>query len=118
MTLLEIVACALALSLAGMLLLSQAMDRHCSQVLERAEPGLALRVVLRLLGTALMVLALWWCLQGWGPSVGSVAWLGWMSAAALGVAWLLAYAPRGGALLVTLAGLAALVWTGIRGFVV
>lgn len=116
MTLLEIMVCALALCLAGMLLLSQAMDRHCSQLLAGAEPGALQRALLRLWGAALLALALWLCLQGWGAAVGFVAWLGWLSVGALGVAWLLAYAPRGGGLLVALAGLAALVWSGIRGW--
>lgn len=105
---------ALALCLAAMLLLSQAMDRHCSQVLARAEPGWALRALLRVSAVALMALAWWHCLRHWGAAVGTVAWFGWLSLAALAVAWLLVYAPRGGAALVALAGAVALAWSALH----
>ena len=52
MSLWQVMACALALCLAGMLVLSQVMDRHCDQLVSRGEPGPALRVVLRLAGAA------------------------------------------------------------------
>lgn len=42
--------CALALCLAGMLVLSQAMDRHCHQIVSRSEPGPVLRALLRVTG--------------------------------------------------------------------
>jgi len=111
----EVIACAMALCLAGMLLLSQAMDRHCDQLMARGAPGPLLRAVLRLLAAALMALALWYCIGGWGASVGTVAWLGWLSVSALLVAWLLSYAPRSGAVVIALAGMGALAWTLMRG---
>ena len=116
MSIAEIIACALSLCLVGMLLLSQAMDRHCDQVVRRGEPGRATRWSLRALATLFLGLSLWLCIQGWGGSVGTVAWLGWLSVAALMVAWLLTYAPQSGAAVVALTGLLALAWTALRGF--
>lgn len=101
----------LALSLAGMLVLSQAMDRHCHQIVSRSEPGSVQRAVLRVAGAALMLLALRHCMDCWGGAVGMVVWLGGLSVAALAVAWLLAYMPRQGAVLVAMGGLGALGWT-------
>lgn len=72
--------------------LSQAMERHHRQ------PGAALpaRVVWgwRALGTALLLAALWVCLQRWTPSVAVAAWLGVLTPAALAVALVLTYAPQ------------------------
>ena len=42
----------------------------------------------------LLALAIWPCMAGWSASVGVVAWLGFLSAGALGVALLLPYAPK------------------------
>ncbi|NIF81918.1 DUF3325 domain-containing protein [Comamonas sp. Tr-654] len=103
--------CALALCLAGMLVLSQAMDRHCHQILSRSEPGSVQRALLRVTGAALMMVALWLCTGYWGGAVGIVVWLGCLSVAALAVAWLLAYMPRQGGVLAVMGGLAALAWT-------
>ncbi|BDR08803.1 DUF3325 domain-containing protein [Comamonas thiooxydans] len=111
MSLWQVMLCALALCLAGMLVLSQAMDRHCDQLVSRGEPGPALRVVLRLAGAALMLLALRHCMDCWGGAVGIVVWLGCLSVAALAVAWLLAYMPRQGAVFAAMGGLGALAWT-------
>lgn len=72
--------------------LSQAMERHHSQ------PGAALPASAawgwRALGTALLLAALWVCLQRWGTSVAVAAWLGVLTPAALAVALVLTYAPR------------------------
>ena len=103
--------CVLALCLAGMLVLSQAMDRHCHQIVSRSDPGSAQRALLRVTGAALMMVALWLCTGCWGGAVGIVVWLGCLSVAALAVAWLLAYMPRRGAVLAVMGGLAALAWT-------
>lgn len=111
MSLWPVMVCALALCLAAMLVLSQAMDRHCDQLVSRGEPGPALRVVLRLVGVALMLLALWLCTGLWGAAVGVIVWLGDLCVAALALAWLLAYMPRSGAVLVAMGGLAALAGT-------
>ena len=111
MSLWQVMVCAVALCLAGMLVLSQAMDRHCDQLVPRGEPGPAVRVVLRLAGAALMLLALWHCAGFWGGAVGALVWLGCLSVAALALTWLLAYMPRCAAALVGTGGLAALAWT-------
>ena len=116
MSLWQVMVCALALCLAGMLVLSQAMDRHCDQFVSRGEPGPALRVVLRLAGAALMLLALWLCTGLWGGAVGTIVWLGGLSVAALALTWLLAYMPGPGAVLVAMGGLAALAGTLLSAF--
>jgi hypothetical protein len=85
--------CALALAYAGMAGLCLAMDRHHNQVWRRdAAPAMARR--LRGGGALLLALALWPCLAGWGASVGALLWLGALSAGALALPPLLAYAPR------------------------
>lgn len=81
---------ALALSFAGMLALSLAMDRHHEQLTRRRETPRLLRGCLRVLGSLLIALALLPCLLAWGGSVGTVAWLGFLSAGALCVVLLLA----------------------------
>lgn len=111
MSAMELMACVLALCLAGMLLLSQAMDRHCEQVVRRGEPGRVRRWALRLAAASLLALALWLCVQGWGAAVGGVGWLGGLSVAALLLTGLLTYAARAGAVAITLAGGMALAWT-------
>ncbi|MBP7351647.1 MAG: DUF3325 domain-containing protein [Comamonas sp.] len=111
----SVMACALALCLAAMVLLSQAMHRHCEHILPRGEPGPVRIAVLRALSLACMSLALWQCTRWWGPAVGTVLWLGWLSVAALLVAGLLTYAPRTGAACVAVASLSALVWMLVQG---
>lgn len=93
---------ALGLSYAGMAGLCLGMDRHHQQVWSVKAP--ARQRLLRLAGWLLLALALWPCVQAWGAAVGSVAWLGMLSAAALALVLLLPYRPR---LAASLAGLLA-----------
>lgn len=105
---------ALALAFAGMAALGFAMDRHHEQLTRRRETPALQRRLLRGLGSLLLVLALAPCLIAWGGSVGTVAWLGFLSAGALGVALLLPYLPRAAATaaaLSALAGVACLGWS-------
>lgn len=105
------ILCALGLSYAGMASLSLAMDRHHGQVFGR-DAAVHVRRALQLAGSALLALAIWPCVAGWSASVGVVAWLGFLSAGALGVALLLPYAPKllfRSSLLAAVAALAGLV---------
>ena len=104
------ILCALGLSYAGMASLSLAIDRHHGQVFGR-DAAVNLRRALQLAGSVLLALAIWPCVAGWSASVGVVAWLGFLSAGALGVALLLPYAPKllfRSALLAAVAALAGL----------
>nr|WP_312990176.1 DUF3325 domain-containing protein [Comamonas koreensis] len=103
----------LALCLPAMLLLSQAMDRHCKQILRRGEPGRRLRWGLRLGAALLLVLALRCCMHTWGPAVGAVAWLGWLSVAAWLQLLILTYAPRRGTALALSASTMVLSYTAV-----
>ncbi|WP_294255774.1 DUF3325 domain-containing protein [uncultured Comamonas sp.] len=116
MSLWQVIVCVLALCLAGVLVLSQAMDRHCDQLVARGEPGPMRRAVLRLVGVALILLALWLCAGLWGAAVGSIFWLGGLSVAALALTWMFAYWPGPGAVLVAMGGLAALAGTLMAAF--
>lgn len=105
------ILCALGLAYAGMASLSLAMDRHHGQVFGR-DAAPTLRRALQLAGSVLLALAIWPCVAGWSATVGVVAWLGFLSAGALGVALLLPYAPRllfRSSLLAAVAALAGLV---------
>ena len=107
---------ALALAYAGMASLCLAMDRHHKQVWGRDASDRA-RWSLRCAGSLLLALAALPCTEAWGASVGVVAWLGLLSAAALLVAGSLPYAPRWSARLpivaVLAAGLAMAGWAGL-----
>jgi len=96
LTQISTIALPLALCLPAMLLLSQAMDRHCEQILRRGEPGGPLRWALRLAACLLLALALQRCMEASGAAVGAVAWLGWLSVAAWCLVLILSYAPRRG----------------------
>ncbi|MGJ7529653.1 DUF3325 domain-containing protein [Variovorax sp. GB1P17] len=86
----------LALAHAGMAALSFAMDRHHEQLTHRRqEMPPRRRALLRLAGVVLLMAAVVPCVMAWGGTVGSVAWLGFLSAGALPVALLLPYRPRG-----------------------
>jgi hypothetical protein len=84
---------AMAFSYAGMAGLCLAMHRHHSQVWGR-DVGRVTRRVFQCLGWLLLALAIVPCVQAWGASVGTVAWLGFLSVGALVLAGLLPYAPR------------------------
>ena len=105
------ILCALGLTYAGMASLSLAMDRHHGQVFGR-DAAPSVRRALQLAGGVLLALAIWPCVAGWSATVGVVAWLGLLSAGALGVALLLPYAPKllfRSSLLAAVAALAGLV---------
>lgn len=85
---------ALALCYAGMAALSLALDRHYTQLTGSDAPSRGERIGLRLLGAALLTLALWPCIAGWGVSVGMTAWWALLAAGALAVGWLLPYQAR------------------------
>lgn len=78
---------------AALLALCLAMDRHHAQVLH-GKPQRSRRQLLRLAGWALLAAALWLCSLAWGWAIGPVAWFGLLSMAALGLVFLLPYAPR------------------------
>lgn len=84
----------LALAYAGMSCLSFAMDRHHEQLTRGREVPARRRTALRVVGVLLLAAAVVPCVMAWGPTVGSVAWLGFLSAGALPVALLLPYRPR------------------------
>lgn len=92
------VCLALALCYAGMAGLCLSMARHYQQVWG-GKPGRLARLGLRCAGWLLLALALLPCAAAWGVAVGVVVWLGFLSAGALVLAWLLAYRPRSAAAL-------------------
>ena len=92
----ELPACllSLALAFAGMAALAFAMERHYEQLTgARALPAQR-HWQLRCLGAALLLAALLPCVWGWGATVGCVAWLGFVSAGALGCVAGISAAPR------------------------
>nr|WP_315182943.1 DUF3325 domain-containing protein [uncultured Albidiferax sp.] len=97
---------AMLLAYAGFAGLCLAMDRHHAQVWGRDASPRARRC-LRGAGWLLLALAVWPCVAAWGPSVGVVVWLGFLSAGALVLVGLLPYAPRAAVGLALLAALAA-----------
>jgi hypothetical protein len=82
----------LALAFAGMAALAFAMERHYEQLTggRNRPPARALRC----LGAALLPAALLPCVWGWGATVGCVAWLGFVSAGAIGCVAGIIAAPR------------------------
>ncbi|QIB65130.1 DUF3325 domain-containing protein [Kineobactrum salinum] len=94
-----IVLLPLLLCYAGMTGLSLAMPRHQRQVWPAVALAPPYRNGLRALGTGLLALALLPCIRAWGPSVGVVLWLGYLSAGAGGLVLLLSWRPRSAALL-------------------
>lgn len=84
---------ALCLCYAGMAGLCLGMDRHYQQVWRR-RPRPLTRRGLRGAGWLLLALALLPCLRVWGAGVGVVVWLGFLSAGAIALVWLLPYRPR------------------------
>jgi hypothetical protein len=81
------------LAYAGFLGLSLAMDRHHAELLG-SRPAAARRLLLRGLGWGLLGLSLLPCLALWGGGIGFVSWLGLLTAAGLGLIFLIPYAPR------------------------
>jgi hypothetical protein len=85
---------ALASAYAGMVALAFAMDRHHAQLTGAQEVPLARQRLLRCAGALLLAAAGIPCVLAWGATVGPVAWLGWLSAGALGAAGFIGAAAR------------------------
>ncbi|MOA03546.1 hypothetical protein D3C78_1230570 [compost metagenome] len=106
----------LALAFAGMAALAFAMERHYAQLtgahaLPPARP-------LRCLAVPLLLAALLPCVWAWGATVGSVAWLGFLSAGAMGCAAMISAVPRWAARAASAVGPVAvlvLAWTAGSG---
>ncbi len=110
---------ALALAFAGMAALAFAMDRHYEQLTGARELPARRGPQLRGLGTALLALALVPVVSGWGGTVGTVAWLGFVSAGALMAVALISAHARWAARLAWLAGVLAVAdfaWIGFSLF--
>jgi Protein of unknown function (DUF3325) len=99
---------AFGLCMAGMGALSLAMDRHHEQIHPQSALPRQRRKALQIAGLLLLAKSLACCIASWGTGVGTVAWLGWLSAGALSIAVLLAYRPRWTAGASTLAGVPSL----------
>ncbi|MEQ7808311.1 DUF3325 domain-containing protein [Xanthomonas hortorum pv. hederae] len=103
-----------ALCHAGMLALAVAMHRHYEQLTGRRTAPFTQRRLLRAMGVCLLIAALVLCVLGWGGTVGTMLWLGFLSVGALLVALGLAYAPHWSAWLALLLGCVACVVIGWR----
>lgn len=99
---------AFGFSFAGMAALSLALDRHYEQFTGIDTAPRRHRLVLRLLGWALLGAALWSCAASAGWGVGLVAWSAWLAAGAMAVGWTLPYVPRWTVRAAVAAGAAAL----------
>lgn len=80
------------ISLAGFICLALASDRQGEFLLHRT-PSEKERLIFRLLGWPLLFVALVLCWQGWGWSMGTVAWLGWLTMAGGGLTFYLPWWP-------------------------
>lgn len=80
------------ISLAGFICLALASDRQGEFLLHRM-PSEKERRIFRLLGWPLLAVALALCWQGWGWSMGTVAWLGWLTMAGAGLTFYLPWWP-------------------------
>lgn len=80
------------ISLAGFICLALASDRQGEFLLHHT-PSEKERLIFRLLGWPLLAVALALCWQGWGWSMGTVAWLGWLTMAGAGLTFYLPWWP-------------------------
>lgn len=80
------------ISLAGFICLALASDRQGEFLLHRT-PSEKERRIFRLFGWPLLAVALALCWQGWGWSMGTVAWLGWLTMAGAGLTFYLPWWP-------------------------
>lgn len=84
---------AFGFALAGFAALALAMHRHARQVWHRAlRPGL--QSLLRIMGAGLLAASFAASAADAGWAIGSVLWLGWLTAAALIVGMVLTYWPQ------------------------
>ncbi|AWG34053.1 DUF3325 domain-containing protein [Alcaligenes aquatilis] len=79
-------------SLAGFICLALASDRQGEFLLHRA-PRKQERRIFRLIGWPFLAVAWLLCWQGWGWSIGTVAWLGWLTMAGAGLTFYLPWWP-------------------------
>lgn len=86
-------AAGLFLVFGGLAALSQSMPRHHAQVWSGPSSERD-RIFWRLCAVALLFVALAACVLGWGIGAGLAAWLGLVTAAGLGLVFLLPYAAR------------------------
>jgi len=98
---------AFTLCFAGMSALAFAMDRHHAQLTHCHAVPTGRRRLLRASAGALLGLACRVSVVAWGGSVGTVAFIGFLSTGALPVAFFLSYRPALLAALAALAGLSA-----------
>jgi hypothetical protein len=80
-------------SYAGWTALALAMPRHHGQIWGR-QPRPANQYGLRFGGSVLLALAFVACIQQWGLAIGSVAWIGALSASAICFVSLFAFTPH------------------------
>lgn len=87
---------AMVLGFVGMAWLALAMDVHWEQVMDRPATGRppGPRRMLRILGSAALLLSLLACLMADHPSMAALVWVMLLAAAAPGVALLLVRRPR------------------------
>ena len=98
-------ALSFALAYAGLTALCLSMQRHHRQAMNRAVTPMA-RTGLIVAGWLCLLASILPCFVVWDTGTGVVAWIGILSAAGYGLAFLLPYAPRTA---VTLGGLAPVV---------
>lgn len=103
----------LALAFAGMAALAFAMERHYEQLTGARALPVSRQRQLRCLGAALLLAALLPCIWAWGATVGSVAWLGFLSAGAVGCVVAISAAPRWAARAAGLCGSGAVLALGL-----
>lgn len=83
-----------ALCFAGMVALAFAMERHHTQLTGAYEVPAYRGNGFRVADSLLLMMAVVPCVRTWGGSVGSVAWLVWVSAGALASVLVISLAPR------------------------
>lgn len=105
-------AAGVLLAFGGLASLAQAAPRHHAQVW--TDPLTDQSAILRRsAGAALLFAALTACVMGWGVGAGLAAWLGLLSAAGLGLIFLLPYAPRALRVLTFAAPVAGVLTAGV-----
>ena len=89
-----LLALALFSSLCGMAWLALAMEPHWRQVCACVPPGVRCQRLMRCAGGAALTASLWFCLEADHPSMAVLVWVMALAAAALAVAFTLAWRPR------------------------
>jgi Protein of unknown function (DUF3325) len=89
-----LLAAALVCSLLGFAWLALTMDVHWQQVIGLSKPSSGTRATLRVLGAMSVAASLVFALEADHPSIASLVWIMTLAAAALLVAFTLAWRPR------------------------